>query len=273
MSRELSLIGVFDSGVGGLTVVKELQKAIPGVDIVYLGDTARVPYGSKSKETVERYALSCMAFLKSKGAEMVLVACNTASANALPALESQEDIPVIGAVKPGAMAAARMTGSNQIAVIGTLSTIESGAYTKELKSINSEIQVYSKACPLLVPLVEEGWLNHHITLDVAKTYLAPIFEKHPDIDCLVLGCTHYPLLKSTIQKALSELGVGAVNVVDSAATMAELTQKISKPSPSKSQGQLEIYVTDSTRIQSVGAQFLGKALEHFELVDLQTTTA
>lgn len=271
MKNQPRLIGVFDSGVGGLTVVKELLSTLPGTDIVYLGDTARVPYGSKSPKTVERYALSCMRFLRSRGAEMILVACNTASANALPALQKEGDCPVIGAVNPGSMAAAKKTSSNQVAVIGTLSTIESNAYSKEIKSINPSIQVFGKACPLLVPLVEEGWLNHHVTLEIVKTYIGPLFKNNPKIDCLVLGCTHYPLLRDTIKKALRELGVNEVSVVDSAETMATATKKLSESSKTTSQGQLKIYVTDSTRIRSVGAQFLGQKLEHFELVDLQTT--
>ena len=191
-------IGVFDSGVGGLTVVRALRAALPGEDIVYLGDTARVPYGNKSPRTVERYALTCQRFLLSRDVKLVLIACNTASANALPALTVASPVPVIGAVEPGASTALAATRNGHVGVIGTLGTIRSGAYAATIRARNPEAVLTALACPLLVPLAEEGWTDDDVAVLVARRYLEQLFAMDREIDTLVLGCTHYPLLKDVI---------------------------------------------------------------------------
>src|SRR5512147_195799 len=181
-------IGVFDSGVGGLTVVRAIRKALPGEDIIYLGDTARVPYGSKSPRTVERYSLTCQQFLLDRGVKLVLIACNTASANALPALIAASPVPVIGAVEPGAQAALRATRNRHIGVIGTLGTVRSQAYERALTARDPAVVITALACPLLVPLAEEGWVDDDVARAVARRYLTQLFVRDPDIDTVVLGC-------------------------------------------------------------------------------------
>lgn len=195
-------IGVFDSGVGGLTVVKEIMHQIPGETIVYFGDTARLPYGSKSKETVTTYTRQIVRFLMTKGVKAIVIACNTATAFALETVQKEVDIPMIGVVKPGAIVAAQTTENSKIGVIGTEGTIQSGIYTEFLREIKPNAKVYGKACPLFVPLVEEGWLDDPITLEIIKRYIAELIEE--DIDTLVLGCTHYPLLRKTIRKVVGD---------------------------------------------------------------------
>ena len=202
-------IGVFDSGVGGLTVVKEIMEQLPGESIIYFGDTARVPYGNKSEETVARYSAQIIRFLLEKGAKTIVFACNTASAVALEAVKKEFDVPMIGVVKPGAKAAAEETKNGNIGVIGTEATIRSGIYNTFLQKTDPNVTVYGKACPLFVPLVEEGWLTEDaITELVARRYLEELSEK--DIDTLVLGCTHYPLLREVVQKVMGD-GVQLVN--------------------------------------------------------------
>ncbi|MDD6035353.1 MAG: glutamate racemase [Lachnospiraceae bacterium] len=196
-------IGVFDSGVGGLTVVKEIMEQLPGEAMIYFGDTARVPYGNKSEETVVRYSAQIIRFLLAEGAKTIVIACNTASAVALERVKKEFDVPVIGVVKPGAKAAAEVTRNGKIGVIGTETTIRSGIYHTFLQKTDPNVTVYGKACPLFVPLVEEGWLGEDaITEQVARRYLAELSEQ--EIDTLVLGCTHYPLLRSVIQKVMGE---------------------------------------------------------------------
>lgn len=195
-------IGIFDSGVGGLTVVKEVMRQLPNENIVYFGDTARVPYGSKSKETIVRYSRQICKFLKTKNVKAIVVACNTASAIALDVLEQEIDIPIIGVVKPGATAAAEITKNKRIGLIGTEVTVKSGIYNEYLKNFDPEITIVSKACPLFVPLVEEGLLDDRITEDVASRYLHELQEY--EIDSLILGCTHYPLLSPTLQRVMGE---------------------------------------------------------------------
>ena len=202
-------IGVFDSGVGGLTVVKEIINQLPQEEIIYFGDTARVPYGSKSGETVRQYSRQIADFLLSQGVKAIVIACNTASAVALETLQKELPVPVIGVVRPGAKAAAQTTKSGRIGVIGTETTIRSSVYTEYLRKTDPHVVVYPKACPLFVSLVEEGWVNDDpITEQVAERYLKVLKEK--DIDTLVLGCTHYPLLRKTIAKIMGE-GVTLVN--------------------------------------------------------------
>ena len=203
-------IGVFDSGVGGLTVAREIMRQIPGERIVYFGDTARVPYGSKSKDTIIGFSRQIAKFLRTKNVKAIVIACNTASAFALETLSRENDIPVIGVVKPGAKVAAETTKNGKIGVIGTLGTVNSNIYSEYIRGINPELQVFSKACPLFVPLVEEGWLYDSITVEVADRYFSEL--KGYDIDTLVLGCTHYPLIRHTLQKVIGE----QVNLVNPA---------------------------------------------------------
>ena len=191
-------IGIFDSGVGGLTVVKEIFKALPNEKIIYLGDTARVPYGTKSEQTIKRFSIENARFLKKFHVKLIVVACNTASSIALPVLRKRFRIPIVGVIRPGARKAEAVTRNGRIGVIATPTTVRSNAYKKEIKRISGDKKVISRACPLFVPLAEEGWLNGKITLDIVKKYLGPLTRKK--IDTLVLGCTHYPLLRSVISK-------------------------------------------------------------------------
>ena len=195
-------IGVFDSGVGGLTVAREIMRHLPDEDIVYFGDTARVPYGSKSEEVILHYSRQIAHFLKKKNVKAIVIACNTASAIALDVLQKEMDIPVIGVVIPGSRVAVETTENKKIGVIGTQATIKSGMYTKLMQERDPEVSVIGKACPLFVPLVEEGFTNHHITEEVIDIYLNEM--KQSQIDTLILGCTHYPLLRSMIQKYMGE---------------------------------------------------------------------
>ena len=201
-------IGVFDSGVGGLTVAREIIRQIPNEKIIYFGDTARVPYGSKSKETVTRFSEQIVRFLRTFQVKTIVVACNTASACALDALERDIDIPIIDVVKPGAKAAWEATRNGRIGVIGTEATIGSQIYTKYIQNLNRDITIYGKACPLFVPLVEEGLLEDPVTDEIARRYLTELIDI--DIDTLILGCTHYPLIRSTLGRIMGE-GVRLVN--------------------------------------------------------------
>ena len=195
-------IGVFDSGVGGLTVVREIIRQLPSENIVYFGDTARVPYGTKSRDTVIHYSEQIVNFLQTKQVKAIVIACNTATAYALDVLKEKLDIPIIGVVRPGAITAVNATQNGRIGIIATEGTVGSGIYPKVIKEYNSEIQVVQKACPLFVSLVEEGWTNDPITDEVAKRYLRSLLDSN--IDTLVLGCTHYPLLRKTIGRLVGE---------------------------------------------------------------------
>src|ERR1041384_4908662 len=213
-------IGVFDSGVGGLTVVKALRDRLPNEAIVYLGDTARVPYGPKSAETVQRYALELAHMLMGKDAKALVVACNTVSSVALPLLTQKFAVPVIGVIEPGARAALQVTRNRHVGVIGTRATIRSGAYEKALRAADDNVRVSSRACPLLVPLIEEGLLNDDVTDQMIMRYLAPMLADK--IDTLVLGCTHYPLLKNAIARSLKR----QIKLVDSAQNCARAVEEI-----------------------------------------------
>ena len=191
-------VGVFDSGVGGLTVAREIMRNLPSEKIVYFGDTARVPYGSKSKETVIRYSRQIIRFLQEQQVKAIVVACNTASAFALDTVRDEFDIPIIGVIESGAKVAAARTRNKRVGIIGTVGTVGSGIHAQYLKKLDSEITVFGKACPLFVPLVEEGWLHDPVTVEVASRYLKELQDK--DVDTLILGCTHYPLLLNKIQK-------------------------------------------------------------------------
>jgi len=208
-------IGVFDSGVGGLTVVGQMGRILPEEDIVYFGDTARVPYGTKSKETVTKFSVENVEFLMEKNVKLVVVACNTASSLALDFLKRCFRVPVIGVIEPGAKGAAASTRNKRVGVVGTNATVSSGAYEKAIRKISPKISVFAQSCPLFVPLVEEGWLNKAVTRDIAAVYLAPLRAKK--IDTLILGCTHYPLLREVIQGAMGD----KVVLVDSAREVAK----------------------------------------------------
>ena len=265
-------IGIFDSGVGGLTVVRAVRAALPDEDIAYLGDTARVPYGSKSPRTVERYSLACQRFLVERGVKLLLVACNTASANALPALAAASDVPVIGAVEPGAEAALRVS-SGRIGVIGTLATVRSRAYERAIAERSPDASVVALPCPLLVPLAEEGWTHGPIAALVARRYLADLFALDADLDTIVLGCTHYPLLADEIASAAAELAGRPIAVVDSATAMAEaavrrLASIDDDAGSGAGHGELDVFVTDATRLDELAPRFLGRPWTRFELVDL-----
>ena len=203
-------IGVFDSGVGGLTVAREIMRQIPNERIVYFGDTARVPYGSKSKDNIIKFSRQIIRFLQTENVKAIVIACNTASALALDEMQQEFDLPILGVVKPGAKVAVETTANKRIGLIGTEANIRSGVYTRYIKSLDDEAKVFEKACPLFVPLVEEGWLHDDTTLQVASRYLEELKEK--DIDTLIMGCTHYPLIRSTIRKVMGD----KVNLVNPA---------------------------------------------------------
>ena len=259
----MARLGIFDSGVGGLTVQKALLARLPSADTIYLGDTARVPYGTKSPEVVTQYSLRNARFLVARHVDLLVVACNTASAVALPALREALQIPVLGVVEPGARVAARSSRSGRIGVIGTSSTIASGAYQRALRSIRPDAEVLARPCPLFVPLAEEGWTDpdDEVVRAVARRYLAPFAEAA--IDTLVLGCTHYPLLAAAIGREL-----GGVVLVDSAdAIAAEVAERVA-PEASRT-AQHQFYVTDTPgRFLAVAERFLGRAVKVAEQVDI-----
>jgi glutamate racemase len=252
-------------------VVRAVRAALPGEDILYLGDTARVPYGSKSPRTVERYSLACQRFLLDRGIKLLLVACNTASANALPALAAASQVPVIGAVEPGAESALRVSRTRQIGIIGTLATVRSRAYERAIAARAPSARVVALPCPLLVPLAEEGWTHGPVAAMVARRYLADLFALDRDIDTLVLGCTHYPLLAEELSTAAAEIAGRPIAVVDSATAMAEAASRALASIPDDSttvEGALGIFVTDATRLDELAPRFLGEPVTSFQLVDL-----
>ncbi|MCX6137567.1 MAG: glutamate racemase [Ignavibacteriales bacterium] len=252
-------IGVFDSGIGGLTVVRAMLKRLPHENIVYFGDTARVPYGSKSPQVVREYAEDITKFLISKDVKMIVIACNTVSAVALDVVQKLTRVPVVGVIIPGAEAAAAATKKKRIGVIGTAGTIASNAYSNALKMIDPELQVHSRACPLLVPLVEEGWLNHAATEMIAKEYLFPLMTEK--IDTLVLGCTHYPLLKDVITRVTR----GMATLIDSgeatAGRVADVLQEHDIVNPSREHPNVQFFVSDTpSKFTEIGERFLGRKL-------------
>jgi glutamate racemase len=259
----VSRIGIFDSGVGGLTVQRAVLEAIPEADTVYLGDTARVPYGTKSAETVTQYSLRNARFLARHEIDLLVVACNTASAVALPALRAELSVPVLGVVEPGARAAARASRTGRIGVIGTEGTIASGAYQAALRRERGDAEVFAKACPLFVPLAEEGWTDSgdEIVRGIVRRYLAPLREAR--IDTLVLGCTHYPLLESVIAAELPE-----VVLVDSArAIAAEVRERLGAGGAAGANHRF--FVTDaSEKFLAVAGRFLGRPVATAEHVDV-----
>jgi glutamate racemase len=253
-------IGIFDSGIGGLTVFKAVRREVPGENIVYFGDTARVPYGTKSKETITRFSVDNVHFLEGFRVKMVIVACNTASSLSLEALQKKFPIPVVGVIEPGARAAIKATRKGRIGVIGTKSTIGSNAYETWLKKLDPAVQVYSGACPLFVPFVEEGWLEGDIVAKVAETYLKPF--KEFGVDTLILGCTHYPLLTRVIQRVMGPK-VQLINSGDETAGEAKrLMKKLGIDNRSRDGGnELRFFVSDEPeQFRTLGERFLGSPI-------------
>lgn len=266
MSSSRKPIGVFDSGIGGLTVAKALMHELPHESIVYFGDTARVPYGSKSKPTIVKFSLENVEFLLRFGVKCIVIACNTSSSWALPTLRRYFKVPIIGVIRPGARAAVSHTKRGRIGVIGTDATIHSRAYELEIKRLNRAVKVFSRSCPLFVPLVESGWLNGSICLQIASTYLEPLRRQH--IDSLILGCTHYPLLTPVIQKAMGP----AVRLIDSATQTASEVRGVLAwndcLSASLSRPRHRFFVTDEPdRFAKLGEQFLGHVVRSVDRVN------
>ena len=270
-------IGIFDSGVGGLTVVKELTRRLPGENIIYFGDTARVPYGTKSRQTIVRFSTENILFLLKFNVKLIILACNTSSSVALEALKKNFKVPIMGVIKPGARDGLMASRNGRIGVIGTSTTVKSGAYEKQIikgaRSTNisgsgplSRIKVFSKNCPLFVPLVEEGWLNENITFQIIRRYLTPF--KRKKIDTLILGCTHYPLLKTGIRKLMGK----RVSLIDSAVSTAKaaeafmLDEGLINNSRSKG-GILRFFVSDEPRrFKKIGEKFLGRRINSVEKI-------
>lgn len=260
-------IGVFDSGLGGLTVVSAIQKLLPDESIIYFGDTARVPYGNKSTDLIRGYSLEISDYLLNQNTKLLVVACNTASALALTTLKEHLDIPVIGVIEPGVRAALTATRNNRIGVIGTISTIQSNVYQKELRNRYEKISVFGQPCPLFVPLVEEGWVDDDITRRVAKIYLKDLNAQ--DIDTLILGCTHYPLLKSVLQETV----LPGTILVDSAEVVTEeirsILNDLNLKTSAEDTGTLSCYVSDlPARFEMVASRFLGDSIAHVSKIHL-----
>jgi glutamate racemase len=272
-SRRRPTIGVFDSGFGGLTVLKALLELVPRADYAYFGDTARLPYGSKSVETVARYAVEAAHYLESHGAQLLVIACNTATALALDRISSAAHVPVVGVIEPGAEAAAAATKNQKIVVIGTEATISSHAYRKALEARG--LNAREKACPLLVPLVEEGWIEHAVTEQVARIYLEEAFANgFRDADTLVLGCTHYPLLKPLLHRVSPK----HVTIVDSAESTAravasglqQLVPAAGDAEERRAVPRISFFATDSVeKFRRLGERFLGHAIKDVQHVDLK----
>lgn len=274
MSQRRPTIGVFDSGFGGLTVLKVLLELIPGAEYIYFGDTARLPYGSKSVETVARYAVEAAHYLEGHGAELLVIACNTATALALDRIVAAAHVPVVGVVEPGAEAAASISRNKKVIVIGTEATVSSHAYRKALEA--KGVEAREKACPLLVPLVEEGWVEHPVTEEVASIYLGEAFaDGFREADTLVLGCTHYPLLKPLLHR----VAPAHVNIVDSAESTARAVasrlQEFLNRTPTtleerRAHPRLKFFATDSVeKFRKLGGRFLGHSIEDVQHVDLK----
>lgn len=258
-------IGVFDSGVGGLTVVKELIRQLPHEDIVYFGDTARVPYGIKSKETVIRFSIENILFLLKHDVKLICVACNTVSSFALPEIKNHFRVPIVGVISPGAREAVYATGNKRIGVIGTKGTIKSRSYEDEIKHLDPEVKVTAAACPLFVPFVEEGWLSGNMVLTVARHYLKPL--KDAGVDTVILGCTHYPLLKTVIKDVMGK----NVTLIDSAKQVAIEVNKILAADGllnSKGKGRHEFFVSDNPEwFKNLARSFLGSSAKNVKKVN------
>lgn len=264
-------LGIFDSGIGGLTVVKEIVRELPSEEIVYFGDTARVPYGNKSPQTIVKFSLENARFLLKFGVKAIIVACNTSSSLALEALKKAVNVPVLGVISPAVKKAARISAKGRIGIIGTRATVASMCYQQEIARINGRIKSFAQPCPLFVPLVEEGWVDNEVTLRIVERYLTPLLKK--DIDTLILGCTHYPLLKKVIRKAVGE----RIYFVDSAKELAgevrgllagnglgaeDNKKKYTKPQNGISLARCRFYVSDEPAwFKRIGKKFLGRDIE------------
>jgi len=266
-----SPIGVFDSGIGGLTVVAEIMRQLPDEQIVYFGDTARLPYGPKSNETVTQFAIQDAEFLLEHGVKTIVVACNTASAVSMDALESRYEIPVIGVIEPGALAAVSSTLSGKVGVIGTEGTISSGAYRKAISKLDRDIEVLETSCPLFVPLAEEGWTDREVTLVIAHEYLTSL--RDAAVDVVVLACTHYPILKHTIAKVFGP----SVRLIDSAEeTAKEVADRLAGLGLARHGGprpEHRFFVSDVPhRFREQAERFLGAPLPEVSVVTVDETT-
>ena len=272
MTSRRPSIGVFDSGFGGLTVLKELLSLVPDADYLYFGDTARLPYGSKSVETVARYAISATHYLEEHGAQMLVIACNTATALALDKIIQNVSVPVVGVIDPGAEQASRASSSRRVVVIGTEATVSSHAYKRALGERGMETR--EKACPLLVPLVEEGWVDHPVTEVVAQIYLNEALNGFREADVLVLGCTHYPLIKPLLHRVVP----GNVSIVDSAESTAKVVHDLLRNSPlpettepeRRQVSRVQFFVTDSVeKFRRLGSLFLGREIKEVQHIDIK----
>jgi glutamate racemase len=260
-------IGIFDSGVGGLSVFRALEKLLPQESLIYLGDTARIPYGTRSTETVQRYSLEDAQFILSKDVKAIVIACNTASAMAADFLRGKFDLPIMGVIRPGARRAVEATKTGLVGVIATEATVGSGAYQRAILNINRDIKVVAQPCPLFVPLAEEGWIDHPVTEMVANEYLSQI--RASSVDALVLGCTHYPLLKPVIERVMGR----GVTLIDSGEAVAgEVARQIEERGlgrRSAAPREHRFYVTDSAaRFRRVAELFLGRPIDSLEVVEL-----
>ena len=264
-------LGVFDSGLGGLTVVRALRATCPAEHIVYLGDTARVPYGTKSADTIIKYALGCASLLRARGVKALVVACNTVSAVALDVLRVELDVPVLGVIEPGARAAAEAAQGSVIGVLGTRGTIQSGAYPRAVQAVDTRLEVLAEPAPLLVPMAEEGWLVGEVPRLVVRRYVAPLVER--GARCLVLGCTHFPLFQGLVEEEASALAGERVRVVDRArATAAEVARFLGERELARAgsdRGALRLLVTDlPASFREVASRFVGEELGDVAQVDL-----
>src|ERR1700731_775692 len=260
------VIGVFDSGFGGLTVLRELRRVLPAADYLYFGDTAHLPYGAKSVRTVAKYAISAAHFLEEHGIEMLVVACNTATALAFEDIRAAVRVPVVGVIEPGAQRAAEISKSKKVVVAATEATVASHAYQRALQQ--QGLQATEKACPLFVPLVEEGWVEHRVTEEVAHIYMDEVFQDSArDADVLVLGCTHYPLLRPLLRRVVPR----SVEIVDSAeSTAAKVLELLGANRADGAAGDLCCYATNSVeKFRRLGSKFLGCPIEKIELVDIE----
>jgi glutamate racemase len=260
------VIGVFDSGFGGLTVLRELRRVLPAADYLYFGDTAHLPYGAKSVRTVAKYAISAAHFLEEHGIEMLVIACNTATALAFDEIRAAVCVPVVGVIEPGAQRAAAISKSKKVVVAATEATVASHAYQRALQQ--QGLQATEKACPLFVPLVEEGWVEHRVTEEVAHIYMDEVFQNGGrDADVLVLGCTHYPLLRPLLLRVVPR----SVEIVDSAeSTAAKVVELLGANRAQGALGDLRCYATDSVeKFRRLGSKFLGCPIEKIELVDIE----
>jgi glutamate racemase len=260
------VIGVFDSGFGGLTVLRELRQVLPAADYLYFGDTAHLPYGAKSVHTVARYAVSAAHFLEQHGIEMLVVACNTATALALDEIRTAVRVPVVGVIEPGAQRAAAISKTKKAVVVATEATVASHAYQRALQRLG--LEATEKACPLFVPLVEEGWVEHPVTEEVAHIYMDQVFQDGArDADVLVLGCTHYPLLRPLLRRVVPQ----NVEIVDSAeSTAARVLEMLGQGHRQEQPGGLCCYATDSVeKFRRLGGKFLGCPIDNIELVDIE----